>query len=131
MGTGGTFVGVARALKQRHPALRCIAAEPATARRLAGCEVTDPRHQIQGTGYNQVPPGWDPALCDGFLGVSDADAITTTRALATREGIFGGYSSGANVWAALQLAAQAGEGQVVVTVCPDTGLKYLSTGLFP
>ena len=131
VGTGGTFTGVAKALKQRRPEIRCIAAEPATARKVAGLAVTSTSHQIQGTGYNLVPPTWEPGLCDHFLGVTDEDAIETARQLGTREGICGGFSSGANVWAALQLAREAAEGEVIVTVCPDTGLKYLSTGLFP
>jgi cysteine synthase A len=131
IGTTGTFTGVARTLKRRRPEVRCFAAEPASARRIAGCEVTDTHHAIQGTGYDMVPPQWDRTLCDGFLGVSDADARATARALAIREGIFTGYSGGANVWAALHLARDAAPGEVVVTVCPDTGLKYLSTDLFP
>ena len=131
VGTGGTFTGVARALKSQNAAVRCIAAEPATAPFIAGGPVTSPSHKIQGTGYVMVPPRWEPDVCDGFLGVTDEDAAETTRLLAAREGIFGGFSSGANVWAALQIARQAEPGQVVVTVCPDTGLKYLSTDLFP
>ncbi|HTE18806.1 MAG TPA: cysteine synthase family protein [Armatimonadota bacterium] len=131
VGTGGTFIGVASALKARCPAVRCIAAEPATARRIAGCAVTSTAHRIQGTGYNMIPPQWDARLCDGFIGVRDEDAVQTARLLGTREGIFAGYSSGANVWAALQLAREASPGEVIVTVCPDTGLKYLSTDLFP
>jgi cysteine synthase A len=131
IGTGGTFIGVAGFLKEQVPGIRCIAAEPATARKLAGCEVTSTSHRLQGTGYNLVPPQWDPALCDGYIGVSDDDAIETARLLGAREGICAGFSSGANVWAALQVARQAREGEVIVTVCPDTGLKYLSTDLFP
>jgi cysteine synthase len=131
IGTSGTFTGVAAALKQRNPEIRCIAAEPATAAVIAGRHVTRTHHKIQGTGYNMVPPLWDPALCDGYLGVTDDDALETARLLATREGIFAGFSSGANVWAALELAREMPEGSVVVTVCPDTGLKYLSTELFP
>lgn len=131
IGTGGTFVGVARALKSRNLAVRCIAAEPAEAQRIAGCAVTCTRHQIQGTGYDMVPPLWDAAMCDGFMGVRDEDAVETARRLGSREGIFTGYSGGANVWAALELARGAKEGATIVTVCPDTGLKYLSTGLFP
>lgn len=130
IGTGGTFTGVARALKERNRRVRCIAAEPATAAILAGQPVTRTAHKIQGTGYNLTPPLWDPTLCDGFLGVTDEDAIATARRLAVEEGIVGGFSSGANVWAALQLAREAGEGEVIVTVCPDTGLKYLSTDLY-
>jgi cysteine synthase A len=129
VGTGGTFVGVARALKRASPAVRCYAAEPASAPFLAGQPVTSTSHTIQGTGYALVPPQWDPALVDGFLAVSDAAATETARVLATREGIFGGFSTGANVAAALELAARAPEGSLVVTIAPDTGLKYLSTEL--
>jgi cysteine synthase A len=130
IGTCGTFTGVARALKARHPGVVCIAAEPAAVRPLAGLPVEETRHKIQGTGYNLIPPLWEPALCDGFLGVSDEDAVRTARLLATREGILAGFSGGANVWAALEIARNGPPGQVVVTVCPDTGLKYLSTDLF-
>lgn len=131
IGTGGTFLGVAAALRARNSRIRCMVAEPASARTLAGHPVINPRHKIQGTGYAMIPPGWTAELCDGFLGVSDEEAIRTARELATREGIFAGFSSGANVWAALELAREAEEGAVIVTVCPDTGLKYLSTDLFP
>ena len=131
IGTAGTFTGVARLLKRRKPGVRCWAAEPASARVLAGYETTDARHSIQGTGYDRVPPLWDASLCDGFLGVTDEDAVATARLLGTREGIVAGYSGGANVWAALELARRSAEGEVIVTLCPDTGLKYLSTSLFP
>src|SRR5438876_609496 len=127
VGTGGTFVGVARALKAREPRIRCLAAEPATAPILAGGPITDTCHRLEGTGYARVPPLWDPSLCDGFLTVTDAEAMATARRLATREGIFCGFSSGANVAAALQVAKAAGAGAVVVTLVTDTGLKYLST----
>jgi cysteine synthase A len=131
VGTAGTFVGVARALKQRNPALRTFAVEPAAARVLAGQPVASPLHRIEGTGYAAVPPHWDPALCDGFLGVTDEEAQQAARALAQREGIFAGASSGANVAAALRLARESPPGTVIVTTCNDTGLKYLSTELFP
>jgi cysteine synthase A len=131
VGTGGAFVGVARALKARNPQVRCVAVEPAAAGRLAGEAVTDPAHKLQGAGYNMVPPLWEPSLCDGFLGVTDEDAIETARLLASREGLLAGFSSGANVWAALRLARESAEGAVVVTLLPDTGMKYLSTELFP
>ena len=130
VGTGGTFVGVARALKARNPRVRCLAAEPATAPALAGGPITDTCHRLEGTGYARVPPLWDPSLCDGFLTVTDAEAMATARRLATREGIFCGFSSGANVAAALQVAKAAEAGAVVVTLVTDTGLKYLSTDLF-
>jgi cysteine synthase A len=133
VGTGGTFVGVARALKGRNPAVRCYAAEPASAPYIArGPQgVTSPSHKIQGTGYALVPPLWQPELVDGFLTVTDEAAIATARRLATREGVFGGFSGGANVAAALEVARDVPPGAVVATVVCDTGLKYLSTDLYP
>lgn len=131
VGTAGTFVGVARALKKRNPAIRCYALEPASAPFLAGGPITSTSHKLQGTGYAMVPPLWQPELCDGFLTATDDEAIETARALATREGIFAGFSSGANVAGALKLARELPAGSVIVTVLPDTGLKYLSTDLVP
>jgi cysteine synthase A len=130
VGTGGTFVGVARALKRRDPGIACWAVEPAGAPVLAGLPVTDPSHKLQGAGYALVPPNWDPALCAGSLTVSDEEAVTTARALARREGILGGFSTGANVAAALRLAADLPPGATVATIACDTGLRYLSTDLF-
>ncbi|MBI3979823.1 MAG: cysteine synthase family protein [Chloroflexi bacterium] len=130
IGTGGTFLGVSRALKARRPAVRCYAAEPALAPFIAGGPVTSTSHKIQGTGYALIPPLWDADLCDGFLTVADDEATEAARLLATREGIFGGFSTGANVAAALQLARTAESGTTIVTVAPDTGLKYLSTDLY-
>ena len=133
VGTGGTFVGVARALKARNSAVRCYAAEPASAPYIAGGPqaVISTSHKIQGTGYALVPPLWEPRLVDGYLTVSDAAAIDTARLLATREGIFGGFSGGANVAAALQLARDSAPGTLIATIIPDSGLKYLSTDLYP
>jgi cysteine synthase A len=133
VGTGGTFVGVARALKGRNPAVRCYAAEPAGAPYIAqGPEaVRAPNHKIQGTGYAMVPPLWEPDLVDGFLTVTDARAVEVARRLAAREGVFGGYSGGANVAAALDVARQVAPGALVTTLICDTGLKYLSTDLYP
>lgn len=131
VGTAGTFVGVARALKRHRPEVRCYACEPASAPCLAGGEITNTCHRLEGTGYAFVPPQWDPALCDGYLTVTNEEAIAMARRLAEEEGIFAGISSGANVHAALILAQRARPGQVIVTTCNDTGLKYLSTDLFP
>jgi cysteine synthase A len=130
IGTGGTFVGTARALKRADPAIRCLASEPAAAPFIAGQPVTSTSHRLQGTGYALVPPLWDPALCDGFLTATDDEAVDTARRLATREGILAGFSTGANVACALRVAAEAPPGSLVVTLAPDTGLKYLSTDLF-
>ena len=130
VGTGGTFVGTARALKRANPAIRCLASEPAAAPFIAGRPVTSTNHRIQGTGYALIPPLWDPALCDGFLSATDDEAVEMARRLATREGILAGFSAGANVACALRLAAEVPAGSLVVTLAPDTGLKYLSTDLF-
>jgi cysteine synthase A len=132
VGTGGTFVGVARALKARNPAVRCYAVEPASAPVLAGKRVRNPRHKLQGGGYASVPPLWELApCCDGFLTATDAEATRVARRLGREEGICAGFSSGANVAAALTLALDVKPGATIVTVIADTGLKYLSTDLFP
>jgi cysteine synthase A len=131
VGTGGTFIGVSRCLKRHNPNIKCFAVEPASAPFIAGKPVTNTSHKIQGTGYAMIPPQWDPSLVDGFLTATDDEAIQTARLLATREGIFAGFSSGANVACALKLARELPAGTLIVTVCPDSGLKYLSTDLFP
>jgi cysteine synthase len=129
VGTGGTFVGTARGLKRHNPAIRAYAVEPAGAPVLAGRPVLQPRHKIQGAGYGEPPGLWDPSLADGYFAVTDEEAIASARALARQEGIFAGFSSGANVHAALQLARDRAGG-VIVTTINDSGLKYLSTDLF-
>lgn len=131
VGTGGTFVGVARALKRRNPAVRAYAVEPEGAPVLAGRPITNPNHKLQGAGYATVPPLWDASVCDGALAVTDEEAVAAARLLATREGILGGFSSGANVAAALRVARDLPAEAVVVTTVNDTGLKYLSTDLYP
>ncbi len=131
VGTGGTFLGTARALKARNPAVRCYAVEPEGSQVIAGKAVTDPRHTLQGAGYAAVPPQWGAALCDGTLAIGDDAALETARLLATREGIFAGFTSGANVAAALRLARDAPAGSIIATVACDSGLKYLSTNLVP
>lgn len=130
VGTAGTFMGIARALKRRNPAIRTYAVEPASAPFLAGGPIVSTSHKIQGAGYALIPPLWDPSFCDGYLGVSDDEAIAVARDLARREGIFGGFSGGANVAAALRLAREAAPGRVIVTTVNDSGLKYLSTDLY-
>ena len=97
---------------------------------LAGQPVTNPSHKLQGAGYASVPPAWDPALAAGAIAITDDEAITTARELARREGILGGFSTGANVAAALRLARTAQPGTTVATIASDTGLRYLSTDLF-
>jgi cysteine synthase A len=130
VGTGGTFVGVARALKGRDGAIRCVAVEPAGAPVLAGGPVTNPSHKLQGAGYAFVPPAWEPGLCDLAVAVTDEEAVATARRLARAEGIVAGFSTGANVAAALRLAGEVPAGATIVTIACDTGLRYLSTDLF-
>lgn len=131
VGSGGTFSGCSRYFKEQAPSVRCFVVEPAGVAPLSGAPVEAPGHPIQGGGYGM------PALTqlagvtpDGYVEVSGDAAAATARALARREGIFGGYSSGANVAAALELlrGPQAG-GTVAVVIC-DSGLKYLSTDLW-
>lgn len=133
-GSGGTFVGVARALKRKNPSVRCYAVEPASAPVLAGGAVTNPNHRIQGGGYSMKLPVWDESLADGYLTVTDEEAMRWARELARQEGLFAGFSSGANVAAAMRLLREAqsapGEAGIVFTL-NDSGLKYLSTDLWP
>lgn len=131
VGTAGTFVGIAKALKRRNPLIQTFVVEPEVAPVLANRPIRSTRHKIQGTSYAMVPPLWDPALCDGYLTVSDKEVIETARALARCEGILGGFSTGANVAGALQIARRAQRGQIIATVAPDSGMKYLSTDLYP
>lgn len=131
VGTGGTFIGISRSLKGRDRAIQCLAVEPDGAQTLAGKSVTNPGHRLQGAGYAMVPPTWDENLCDGTIPIADEDAIQVARDLARQEGILAGFSAGANVAAALRVAAGADSGANIVTIACDTGLRYLSTELFP
>jgi cysteine synthase A len=130
-GSGGTFSGVARALKRALPHIKCYVVEPRGAAILSGAPVTRPNHRIQGGGYSRLLPLFDPALCDGYLQIDDDQAISMARRLAREEGIFSGFSAGANVTAALQLLDRQHLAGVVACVAADSGLKYLSTDLYP
>lgn len=131
VGTGGTFAGCAAAFKAHDPAIRCFVVEPEDAAALAGGPVHCPGHRIQGGGYAMEKlPLLDPAHVDGYLRVSDEEAIHTARRLAREEGIFAGFSSGANVAAALGLIQGELRGKTVATMICDSGLKYLSTDLW-
>jgi len=130
VGSSGTLIGAAKLLKERNPEIRCYCAEPENARFLAGKQIRSTSHVIQGGGYALVPGIYDGDVVDEYIGVSDAEAMETARKLASREGIFAGFSSGANVAAAMKIAKSAPKGSLIVTVCCDTGLKYLSTELY-
>jgi cysteine synthase A len=130
-GTGGSFSGCAAALKERNPATRCYLVEPEGAAVLAGQPVTKPNHPIQGGGYAIEHLGFvRPEHVDGFLQVSGQEATETARELARLEGLFAGFSSGANVAAAMRLLAGELKGRTIVVLLSDSGLKYLSTDLW-
>jgi cysteine synthase A len=130
-GTGGSFAGCAAALKEHNPAIKCFLVEPDGAAILAGEPVTYPNHRIQGGGYAMADlPLLNSELIDGYLQVSDGQAIEMARRLAREEGIFAGFSSGANVAAAVELLKTEFKGQTAVVLICDSGLKYLSTDLW-
>lgn len=129
VGTGGTLTGVARALKRHNPEVRIVAVEPATSPVLEGGKAGP--HGLQGIGANFIPGNYDPSVVDEVIPVGDADAFYATRQLAEREGLLAGISSGAALHAARLLAARPHmAGKRVVVLLPDTGERYLSTGLF-
>jgi len=129
VGTGGTITGIAEAIKQRKPDFRAIAVEPAGSPVLSG---GDPgSHEIAGIGAGFVPEVLRMDLIDEVIKVADDDAALTCRRLAREEGILAGISSGAATWAALELAGKhENRGKLIVVILPDTGERYLSSGLF-
>ena len=128
VGTGGTLTGVGEILKDTLPGVHVVAVEPAGSPVLSGG--SPGKHKIQGIGAGFVPDVLNTGIIDEIVRVEDDNASETARRLAREEGILCGISSGAAAWAAIQVAERLGEGKVVVTVLPDTGERYLSTGLF-
>lgn len=127
-GTGGTFTGVARILKEKLPEIRRVCVEPYGSAVMSGCEPG--HHKIQGIGEGFIPEVMDVELAHEISKVSDDEAIATTRRLWKEEGIMAGFSSGANVFASLQLGKKMKRGEVIVTIIPDTGLRYFSVEEF-
>ncbi|MBK0348526.1 cysteine synthase A [Aerococcaceae bacterium zg-ZJ1578] len=128
VGTGGTVSGTAKGLKESNAETVVWAVEPEESA-LISKGVAGP-HKIQGIGANFIPDNFDAAIIDTVVTVSSEDAMAMTRKLAKEFGILAGVSAGANVTAALRLAKTLGAGKQVVTVLPDTGERYLSTGIF-
>ena len=129
VGTGGTLTGVGRFLRSRNPAVKIVAVEPDTSPMISR-GVSGP-HRLQGIGANFIPAVLDRSLIDEVITVSDDDAGRTARAAASREGLLVGISSGAALWAALELSRRADyAGKTIVALLPDTGERYLSTWLF-
>jgi cysteine synthase A len=131
VGTGGTFAGCAAAFKQNNPAVLCYVVEPQDAAVLSGEDNPDPNHRIQGGGYSiRELPLLNKKDIDGYLRINDKTAVHFARRLAKEEGIFAGFSSGANLGAAMQLLEGECKGGTIVIILCDSGLKYLSTDLW-
>lgn len=129
VGTGGTLTGTARGLKRHNPSIRAIAVEPASSPVLSGGKAG--AHKIQGIGAGFIPKNYDASVVDGIIQVTNEEAFHTSRELAQREGVLVGISSGAAMYAALQLARlPENRGKRIVVLLPDTGERYLSTELF-
>jgi len=129
IGTGGTITGVGQALKERKPTLQLIAVEPAASPVLSGG--TKGPHPIQGIGAGFIPPILDTTIYDEIITVDAADAMTTARTSGTTEGLLIGISSGAALWAALQIAnREENTGKTIVVIIPSNGERYLSTALY-
>jgi len=135
VGTGGTISGVAKIIKQRNPNFKAIAVEPVTSpvitQQKAGQPLVPGKHKIQGTGAGFIPKNLNMPLVDEVITVSDDNAFAFARRLAAEEGILAGISSGANMWAALQVAQRPEyKGKTIVTVMCSTGERYISTAMF-
>ena len=129
VGTGGTITGVGQYLKGRNPAVRIVAVEPAASPVLGGGEAG--AHQLQGIGAGFVPAVLDTAVYDEIIPVPDGGAFAAVRQVARSEGVLVGISSGAAVWAAMELARRPeNRGKTIVALLPDSGSRYLSTPLF-
>ena len=129
VGTGGTVTGVGEFLKEQNPEIKVVAVEPATSPVLSKGQAGP--HKIQGIGAGFVPDVLDTQVYDEIIPVENEDAFATGRAVGHKEGVLVGISSGAAVWAALQLAKRPeNEGKTIVALLADTGERYLSTALF-
>lgn len=129
IGTGGTITGTAKYLKEKNPAVGIVGVEPASSAVLTGGKAGS--HKIQGIGAGFIPPLLELSYVDEIIPVSDEDAYAQTKAFARQQGILVGISSGAALQAAYELAARPeDEGKTIVVLLPDSGSRYLSTGIF-
>jgi cysteine synthase A len=128
VGTGGTLMGVSKALKEVNPDVKIVAAQPACSQELTGGKVGN--HRIDGIGDGFIPSIVDKSLIDEVVNVEDEEAVNWSRMLAREKGLFAGISSGANVYAAVQIAKRMKKGQNIVTALPDSADRYASLGLF-
>lgn len=128
VGTSGTAMGVSRGLKEKNPEIKIYVVEPANSAVILG--ESPGYHRLQGIGEGFVTDLFEHERYDGVIKVSDNDAKAMTCRLSRLEGIFAGYSAGANVYASLEVGKELGEDKTIVTIIPDSGMKYLSTELF-
>jgi cysteine synthase A len=129
VGTGGTLTGCGEVLKENNKSLKVVAVEPKDSPVLSGGKPGP--HKIQGIGAGFVPKVLNVAVIDEIIQVANEDAMTTARALAAKEGILAGISSGAAMWAAIQVAKRSeSQGKIIVVILPDTGERYISTDMF-
>jgi cysteine synthase len=124
VGTGGTFVGTSKFLKSMNPKIKCLAVEPENAAIIKTGRVDEPKHIIQGTGYGLIPPHWETGLADEIITVTDDEVKEMTRRISLDQGLYVGYSAGANVLAAIKYLERTTEMLNVVTLLCDTGHKY-------
>lgn len=129
VGTGGTISGTGKYLKEQNPEIKAVAVEPAASPLLSTGEAGP--HKIQGLGANFIPGTFDRNVVDEIITVTNEDAVSTSRELAREDGVLGGISAGANLKAALEIAArEENEGKTIVVIIPDFGERYVSTILY-
>ncbi|MFT7004472.1 MAG: cysteine synthase A [Sulfurimonas sp.] len=129
VGTGGSLTGIGEVLKQHNPNIKIIAVEPSSSPVISGGSPAP--HKIQGIGAGFIPKVLNTEIFDEVIKVDDSDAFATSKELAKEEGLLVGISAGANVYAAMQIAARAeNKGKTIVTILCDTGERYLSTSLY-
>ncbi len=129
VGTGGTITGVSQVVKSRKPSFEAVAVEPADSPVLSGGSPGP--HKIQGIGAGFIPDVLDQSIIDAVVTVKNEDAFETARELSKKEGILGGISSGAAIWAAIEIAKREdSRGKMIVVILPSTGERYISTDLF-
>ena len=124
VGSGGTFIGTSEYLKEYNLSIKCIAVEPKNAAILKSGSAKDPKHIIQGTGYGLIPPHWEGDLADEIITVTDKEVLSMTKRLSYDQGLFVGFSSGANVVAAIKFAEKNSNVKNILTILCDTGYKY-------